>query len=203
MRRLLANALLDDPLNQYFAVFSESCIPLVSFPTVYDRVIASYRSFIEILKDEPTLEGRYASRGGESAMLPEVPFSAYRVGSQFFILTRNHALLVVSDSRIWNKFSTPCLDIHSCYIEEHYFPTLIDMEDGVCATRFTLTNVDWDVQSDIGHPRTYQEQEITQELIFSLRRNGTFLFARKFAGNCLEPLMRLSPILLEEEIIKF
>ncbi|KAH7365861.1 hypothetical protein KP509_18G049800 [Ceratopteris richardii] len=200
MRRLIANALLDDPLNQYFAVFSETCIPLVSFPTVYSRLTASDKSFIEILTGEPTLQGRYASRGGEAAMLPEVPFSAFRVGSQFFVLTRHHALTVVSDSKIWSKFSTPCSDIYSCYIEEHYFPTLIDMADGRCATRFTLTNVDWNVQPNIGHPRTYQEQEITRELIFSLRRNGTFLFARKFAGTCLEPLLKLSAVLLEKDM---
>ncbi|KAH7365862.1 hypothetical protein KP509_18G049900 [Ceratopteris richardii] len=198
MRRLLANALLDDPFNQYFAVISDSCIPLRSFATVYDRLIASDKSFIEILREGPTLPSRYASRGGAAVMLPEVPFSNFRVGSQFFILTRNHTLSIVSDSMIWSKFSTPCSYKNDCFVEEHYFPTLIDMTDGNCATRFTVTNVDWSVIAKNGHPRTYQEQQITQELISSLRRNGTFLFGRKFAGTCLKPLLKLTPFLFEE-----
>ncbi|MCO5580948.1 hypothetical protein L7F22_034822 [Adiantum nelumboides] len=123
-RRLLANALLDDPSNQYFAILSERCVPLVSFHKVYDHVMASEKSFIEILKDEPTLRGRYVSRGSEAAMLPEVPFSSFRVGSQFFVLNRKHAAMVVSDTKIWSKFSRPCANPNACYTEEHYFPTL-------------------------------------------------------------------------------
>ncbi|KAI5068875.1 hypothetical protein GOP47_0017220 [Adiantum capillus-veneris] len=195
-RRLLANALLDDPDNQFFAVLSDRCIPLVSFRNVYDHVMASKKSFIEILKDEPTLAGRYASRGSEAAMLPEVPFSSFRVGSQFFVLNHKHAAMVVSDNKIWSKLSLPCANANACYAEEHYFPTLIDMEDGKCATGFTLTNVDWSVRSaDGAHPRMYRQEEVTGELIMTLRRNGTFLFARKFGDDCLKPLLQLAPFI--------
>lgn len=198
-RRLLANALLDDPLNHYFALISERCIPLASFHTVYNHVMGSDKSFLEILTDAPTLYGRYEARGSAAAMLPEVPFESFRVGSQFFVLTREHAVVVISDERIWRKFKTPCVVESNCYAEEHYFPTLIDMEDAMCATRYTLTNVDWSQSSGDGHPRTYGKEEVGQELIMSLRRNNTFLFARKFADDCIEPLMQISTFIVGEE----
>ena len=99
-RRLLAAALADDPLNLYFALLSQHCIPLHSFRFLYrtlftETVRFPYRSFIEILSGEPNLEERYVARG-ETAMLPEVPFEQFRVGSQFFVLTRRHAMMVVN-----------------------------------------------------------------------------------------------------------
>jgi hypothetical protein len=99
-RRLLATALLDDPLNSYFALLSQHCVPVHSFRFVYKFLfrntlrlttmketlssppVPTYQSFIEILSDEPTLVDRYNARG-EDVMLPEVPFEQFRVGSQF------------------------------------------------------------------------------------------------------------------------
>lgn len=46
-RRLLANALLDDPMNQYFAVVSDHCIPIRGFQHVYDVLTSSSKSFVE------------------------------------------------------------------------------------------------------------------------------------------------------------
>ncbi|PQQ18659.1 uncharacterized protein Pyn_28275 [Prunus yedoensis var. nudiflora] len=75
-RRLLANAILDDPLNLYFALVSQHCIPLHSFPFVYKTLFGSqlaalrdfatqsnHQSFIEILSDDPNLPERYVARG--------------------------------------------------------------------------------------------------------------------------------------------
>ncbi|KAL3523684.1 hypothetical protein ACH5RR_016518 [Cinchona calisaya] len=209
-RRLLATALLDDPLNSYFAVISQHCIPLHSFDFMYNSLFTKpvtestrpnsvstqsliYRSFIEILSDEPQLWGRYNARG-ENVMLPEVPFHRFRVGSQFFILNREHALLVIKDRRLWRKFRLPCLNIHSCYPEEHYFPTLLSMEDPEGSTHYTLTRVNW-TGSTGGHPHTYQSVEVSPELIRKLRvSNSTysFMFARKFSPDCLKTLLHLA-----------
>ncbi|KAL6006264.1 hypothetical protein ACLOJK_040310 [Asimina triloba] len=207
-RRLLARALLDDPSNAMFALLSPSCIPLHSFPLVY-RMLAARptKSFIEILKNEPSIRGRYEVRG-EGAMLPEVPFESFRVGSQFFVLTRRHARLVVRDARLWAKFRRRCAREDSCYPEEHYFPTLLSMSDPRACIPATLTHVDWR-GSVGGHPRTYGAAEVGPELIRGLRAdkprygngldegwNGStaypFLFARKFAPDCLEPLMAIA-----------
>ncbi|KAF8762957.1 hypothetical protein HU200_008803 [Digitaria exilis] len=201
-RRLLATALLDDPANHFFALLSQSCVPLHPFPTLYRTLLADnagpkgrHRSFIEILDAEPTLHDRYYARG-DDVMLPEVPYDSFRVGSQFFVLTRRHAVMVVRDRRLWNKFKLPCLvkKKHSCYPEEHYFPTLLDMQDPAGCTKFTLTRVNWTDAVD-GHPHTYQPEEVSADLIRDLRKsNGTYshMFARKFAPGCLDPLMKIA-----------
>ncbi|KAL7148079.1 hypothetical protein ABFS83_06G153000 [Erythranthe nasuta] len=204
-RRLLANALLDDPLNAYFAVISQHCIPLHSFQYVYNSLIfkpaaatsspssSLYRSFIEILDDEPQLWDRYIARG-KQVMLPEVPFTRFRVGSQFFVLTRQHALVVIRDRRLWRKFKLPCLNLDSCYPEEHYFPTLLSMEDPDGCTHYTLTRVNW-TGSVGGHPHTYRPPEVSPRLIHQLRQSNSsypFMFARKFSPDCLQPLLDMA-----------
>ncbi|MQM04955.1 hypothetical protein Taro_037761 [Colocasia esculenta] len=205
-RRLLAAALLDDPANAFFALVSQHCVPIHSFRFVYRAVFDAataadrgrrprYRSFIEILSGEPGLWDRYVARG-DQVMLPEVSFDQFRVGSQFFVLTRRHAVAVVRDRRLWKKFRMPCLKSKedSCYPEEHYFPTLLSMQDPAGCTGYTLTRVNW-TGSVGGHPHTYRPGEVTAELVRNLRRsNGTYsyLFARKFSPDCLDPLMELS-----------
>ncbi|KAI4351224.1 hypothetical protein L6164_005602 [Bauhinia variegata] len=206
-RRLLATALIDDPLNQYFALVSQHCIPLHSFRFVYrylfkDSVTAlanfgseksQYRSFIEILSEEPNLFDRYVARG-ETAMLPEVPFEQFRVGSQFFILTRRHAVVVVKERKLWRKFKLPCVSEEPCYPEEHYFPTLLSMEDPDGCSHFTLTRVNWTACWD-GHPHLYTLPEVSPELVYQLRKSNSsysHLFARKFSPETLTPLIDMA-----------
>ncbi|KAK6912574.1 Glycosyl transferase, family 14 [Dillenia turbinata] len=209
-RRLLAHALLDDSSNYMFALLSASCIPLHSFHFTYETLIHSRKSFIEILKNEIYTYSRWVARG-EHVMLPEVPLDHFRIGSQFFVLTRKHARVVVRDRRLWGKFKLPCVRWDTCYPEENYFPTLLSMRDlGGCVPA-TLTHVDWKGRHD-GHPRTYVGSEVGPELIMTLRSdkirygddrtNGSdlarkermypFLFARKFAPDSLQPLMSIA-----------
>ncbi|XP_062211933.1 glycosyltransferase BC10-like [Phragmites australis] len=205
-RRLLATALLDDPSNQFFALLSQSCIPLHPFPTLYNALVSDnagphgrHRSFIEIKdnidNDSTLLHDRYYARG-DDVMLPEVPYDQFRAGSQFFVLIRRHAIMVVRDMRLWKKFKQPCLIKRrdSCYPEEHYFPTLLDMQDPEGCTKYTLTRVNW-TDSVAGHPHTYRPGEVSASLIRELRKsNGiySYMFARKFAPECLEPLMEIA-----------
>ncbi|XP_054809590.1 glycosyltransferase BC10-like [Prosopis cineraria] len=209
-RRLLAAALVDDTSNQYFALVSQHCIPLHSFRFMYHYLFKSpssltslmtwgsseqsrYKSFIEILSDEPNLFERYAARG-VNAMLPEVPFEEFRVGSQFFVLTRRHAALVVKDRRLWRKFRLPCVSEEPCYPEEHYFPTLLSMEDPDGCAGFTLTRVNWTGCWD-GHPHRYTPLEVSPELVHQLRLSNSsysYFFARKFSPECLPVLMDLA-----------
>ncbi|XP_022861679.1 uncharacterized protein LOC111382052 [Olea europaea var. sylvestris] len=209
-RRLLAHALLHDKSNYMFALLSPACIPLHSFNFTYRTLIKSRKSFIEILKNEPGAYDRWAARG-ESVMIPEVRFEDFRIGSQFWVIKRKHASISVRDPRLWSKFKLPCLEAATCYPEEHYFPTLLDMVDSRGIIPCTLTHVDWK-GSHGGHPRTYKNNEVGPELIMALRehtprygddksngsnsslmkRHDPFLFARKFAPSSAQPLMRIA-----------
>ncbi|MCL7023831.1 hypothetical protein MKW94_025687 [Papaver nudicaule] len=209
-RRLLSEALLDDPSNARFIVLSTSCIPLHSFNFTYNTLFQTNKSFIEILKDEPKTFVRYTARGDANVMLPEIPFEKFRIGSQFFILNRHHAKLVVRDEKLWSKFKLPCIFPKYCYPEEQYFSTLLNMEDSSSCIPATLTHVDWSKRLG-SHPWTYRDTEIGMELIESLRQrqirygnggvenpveardhNYPFLFARKFSRNCLKPLLDIA-----------
>ncbi|KAJ4899168.1 hypothetical protein Rs2_13119 [Raphanus sativus] len=206
-RRLLAHALLDDPRNYMFALFSPSCVPIHSFDFTYKTLVSSRKSFIEILKDEPWQFERWAARG-DDAMLPEVRLEDFRIGSQFWALTRRHARMVARDRRIWEKFDKTCVREDTCYPEENYFPTLLSMRDPRGCVPATLTHVDWTV-SDGGHPRMYEAEEVAPELIVRLRetrprygedgingsvseRSDPFLFARKFSPEALEALLGMA-----------
>ncbi|VVB05436.1 unnamed protein product [Arabis nemorensis] len=199
-RRLLARAIIDDPNNLYFALVSQHCIPLHSFPYIYNHLFSDRSSsssnpssFIEILSDEPFLPKRYNARG-DDAMLPEIRYEDFRVGSQFFVLAKRHALVVIKERKLWRKFRLPCVDTESCYPEEHYFPTLLSLEDPKGCSHFTLTRVDW-TGSVGGHPHTYGASEVSPQLIHSLRRSNSsldYFFARKFSPDSLQPLMEIA-----------
>ncbi|KAG4167233.1 hypothetical protein ERO13_A13G181400v2 [Gossypium hirsutum] len=211
-RRLLAHALLHDRSNYMFVLLSASCIPIHSFDFTYKTLTRSKKSFIEILNNEVGSYDRWAARGKDS-MLPEVTLEDFRIGSQFWSLTRKHAKLVVGDEVIWAKFNQPCVVWDTCYPEENYFPTLIHMRDPRGAVPATLTHVDWNGSFD-GHPRMYVESEIGPQLISRLRKDeprygddGTygsdspatkqrrrfpFLFARKFSPGSIQPLLRIA-----------
>uniref|UniRef100_A0A0D9WVN6 Uncharacterized protein n=1 Tax=Leersia perrieri TaxID=77586 RepID=A0A0D9WVN6_9ORYZ len=107
-RRLLAAAIVDDRANSYFILLSQHCVPIHSFRHLHAvlfpqpnpsssspaRKSRNPISYIEVLDGEPQLRARYEAIGGEAAMLPELPFPKFRVGSQFFELSRRHAALV-------------------------------------------------------------------------------------------------------------
>ncbi|XP_015885844.2 glycosyltransferase BC10 [Ziziphus jujuba] len=209
-RRLLAHALLDDPSNAMFALLSPSCIPLHSFNFTYRTLSESKKSFIEILENEIGNYDRWAARGPD-AMLPDVRLEDFRIGSQFWVLTRKHARFVVSDRRFWSKFSLPCVRIDTCYPEENYFPTLLSMRDPRGCIPATLTHVNWTGSFD-GHPRMYEAFEVGPDLIELMRnerprygddgtngsdlsifeRHDPFLFARKFTPDAIQPLMSIA-----------
>ncbi|XP_040376468.1 glycosyltransferase BC10-like [Oryza brachyantha] len=199
-KRLLANALLDFS-NERFVLLSESCIPVQSFPTVYDYLTGSRHSFVEVYyhKDK-TCRGRYSHR-----MEPDITLPQWRKGSQWFELSRGLAVSVLADTRYYPLFRQHCLP--SCYPDEHYLPTLVTMLHGAANSNRTVTYVDWSRGG--AHPVTYAAGDVTPDLIQSLRRSETpcmynsrpttacFLFARKFSPDALEPLLNMSSTVMQ------
>ncbi|CAL5069114.1 unnamed protein product [Urochloa decumbens] len=207
-RRLMANALLDLG-NERFALLSESCIPLYSFPTVYSVLITgsggaagTSTSFVESIATSARYRPLFALRNNVTA-------AQWRKGSQWFEADRALAAAAVGDGTYFPTFRENCAGERFCVVDEHYMATLASVLGwGRRNANRTLTFADWDPRRRTGsHPRTHRAEEVTEELIGRIRggagrRNCTyddgasgvcFLFARKFAPDTLGPLLRLAP----------
>lgn len=197
-RRLLANALLDFS-NERFVLLSESCIPLFNFSVIYSHLMNSTQNFVEVYDLEgPVGRGRYSFR-----MAPKIKIFQWRKGSQWFQMDRNLATEVVSDRTYFPLFQKYCKG--SCYADEHYLPTFVNMKFGAKNANRTLTWVDWSHGGP--HPTRFLRSSITVQFLQKLRSgsrceyngkrtNICHLFARKFLPNTLDRLLRYAPTVL-------
>ncbi|KAL6556654.1 hypothetical protein OROGR_005942 [Orobanche gracilis] len=194
-RRLLANALLDIS-NERFILLSESCIPLYNFTTIYDHVTGSNHSFMGAFDDPgPHGRGRYNPN-----MWPEVNITEWRKGSQWFEVNRKLAIYIIEDMKFYPKFSEFCRP--ACYVDEHYFPTMLTIRAGNLLANRSLTWVDWSRGG--AHPATFGGADITESFLKRIFEGHSclyndkpcslcYLFARKFAPSALEALFLLAP----------
>ncbi|KAK1412053.1 hypothetical protein QVD17_33009 [Tagetes erecta] len=194
-RRLLANALLDFS-NQRFILLSETCIPLFNFTTIYNYLINANQSFLSSFDDPRKIgRGRYNKRMG-----PTITLQDWRKGSQWFEITRELAVEIISDKLYYQVFQNNCWP--PCYMDEHYLPTLVNKVRPNLTTNRTITWTDW--SGGRSHPTTFRKIDITEAFLNRVRYepgctyNGgnssiCFLFARKFHPSTLEPLLKIVP----------
>ncbi|CAN0876186.1 Glycosyltransferase BC10 [Linum grandiflorum] len=200
-RRLLANALLDFS-NQRFILLSESCIPLFNFTTIYNYLVFSFSntSFLGSIDDPRSMgRGRYNKR-----MQPDITLSDWRKGSQWFEVHRKVAIPMVSDVKYYHIFRQHCKP--PCYMDEHYFPTLVTKFLPEMNSNHSITWVDWSKGGS--HPTIFLRKDVCQGFLIRIRNMSDcdysvdqnhekicFLFARKFHPSSLEPLLRIAPSL--------
>ncbi|KAG6480804.1 glycosyltransferase BC10-like [Zingiber officinale] len=197
-KRLLANALLDLS-NERFILLSESCIPLSNFNITYQYLMKSKYSFIGVYDDPgPYGRGRYNPN-----MAPEVNLEQWRKGSQWFEVNRKLAVTIVKDTTYYQKFERFCRP--HCYVDEHYFPTMLTIESAHRLANRSVTWVDWSRGG--AHPATFGRSDISEAFLKRIHDGQNcsyndnhsslcFLFARKFAPSSVEPLLELAPALL-------
>lgn len=193
-KRLLANAMLDLS-NEYFILFSEACIPLRNFTIVYRYITKSWYSFMGSYDEEgPFGRGRYSPN-----MAPEVTLEQWRKGSQWFEVNRELALRMVEDVSYYTKFKEFCRP--ACYVDEHYFPTMLHIQTPHFLANRSLTYTDWSRGGP--HPATFGKNDISTEFFARILASRScyynhrqvylcYLFGRKFAPSALGPLLRLS-----------
>ncbi|KAJ0603415.1 putative glycosyl transferase, family 14 [Helianthus annuus] len=193
-RRLLANALLDIS-NEWFVLLSEACIPLHNFSIIYRYISRSRFSFMGAVDElGPYGRGRY-----DINMLPEVNISQWRKGSQWFETNRKLAVDIIKDTKFYPKFNQFCRP--ACYVDEHYFPTMLTIQSPSLLANRSLTYVDWSRGG--AHPATFGKNDVSNNFFKKIREDQTciynnqptsvcFLFARKFAPSALEPLLQSS-----------
>ncbi|KAF7027271.1 hypothetical protein CFC21_039327 [Triticum aestivum] len=192
-RRLLGTALLDLG-NARFALLSETCIPLLSFPAAYAFLTSANASFIDSF---PTRK-----RHAPFFLRRNISRAQWRKGSQWFEMDRELAVDVVAEEQYMAVFRG---DHGIANMLEHYMPTLVTLLGwGARAANRTLTYTDWPRPGP--HPASYGVRDVTPELLEGMRRgNGEcgsgasgavefcFMFARKFSGDALDKLLELAP----------
>ncbi|XP_050374789.1 glycosyltransferase BC10-like [Argentina anserina] len=197
--RLIANALLDIS-NQRFVLLSEACIPLFNFSTVYSYLMNTNQTFVQVY-DDPSAVGR--GRYSES-YYPQITLDQWRKGSQWVEMDRDLAIEVVSDQKYYTTLQKLCVGY--CFADEHYLPTFMNIRFPEKNSNRSVTWVDWTRGGP--HPVEYASTDVTVELLNILRTstwceyngrgtNVCFLFARKFAPNSLDNLLRIAPQVMQ------
>ncbi|XP_037457114.1 glycosyltransferase BC10-like isoform X2 [Triticum dicoccoides] len=99
--RILLSHALKDPFNERFVFVSDSCVPLYNFNYTYDYIMSASTSFVDSFAD--TKQGRYNPR-----MDPIIPVENWRKGSQWAVLIKKHAEVVVYDDVVLPEFKKHC-----------------------------------------------------------------------------------------------
>ncbi|KAK7271647.1 hypothetical protein RJT34_27723 [Clitoria ternatea] len=196
--RVLLQHALNDPLNDRFVFLSDSCIPLYNFSYIYDYIMSTSTSFVDSFAD--TKEGRYNPK-----MDPIIPVYNWRKGSQWTVLTRKHAKVVVEDETVFPMFQLYCKKkplpefwrdhyipadtskVHNCIPDEHYVQTLL-AQHGLEAelTRRSVTHTSWDISSSRDrerrgwHPVTYKYSDATPMLVKSIKEIDNIYYETEY-----------------------
>ncbi|XP_010550149.1 PREDICTED: uncharacterized protein LOC104821087 [Tarenaya hassleriana] len=212
--RILLRHALRDPFNHRFVFLSDSCIPLYTFSYTYDYIMSTSTSFVDSFAD--TKEGRYNPR-----MDPIIPVHNWRKGSQWVILNREHAEIVVNDTTVIPMFQQHCRrkslpefwrdrpvpaegwKEHNCIPDEHYVQTLLAQEgrEGEL-TRRSLTYSAWDLSSSREnerrgwHPVTYKFVDATAELIQSIKAVDNIYYETEYRREWCSSKGKPSPCFL-------
>ncbi|KMZ66152.1 hypothetical protein ZOSMA_2G01640, partial [Zostera marina] len=99
--RILLKSVLNDPFNKRLVFVSDSCIPLYNFSYTYDYIMSSPNSFVDSFSDAK--DSRYNPK-----MHPAVPAQNWRKGSQWVVLIRKHAEVMVNDDTVFPVFQRHC-----------------------------------------------------------------------------------------------
>ena len=177
--RALVREALKDPLNQWFLLMSESCIPLFNFNRIRNALLHHDKSIINACPDMgiKEMEGDTRWRHG----LDEVGFQLkhWRKSATWFALKREHASVFAEDEstdRGWEK--VPCVD-------EHFLPSMLARHglDNETSCSDGLTHVHWASVND-AHPTTYGADSITPELFQHLTTDQSGFAATLGLSTC-------------------
>ena len=146
---------LKDPDNQYFMLLSEKCMPLYDFDHTYEQIVETGKSWIFNYKWTSSPQqntNRWKALHDRVKYHPnglDLEFGQFYKQSQWMLLTRSHAELIVANNHIANQFhrmSAP---------DEHYYVNLLrqkirsfDSE----VVNYPITYVNWKDNSDGSHP---------------------------------------------------
>lgn len=210
--KTVVRAALLDPLNERFCLMSESCIPLHSFNTFRNSLLADNRSVTNacwLHPSEAELDTRW--RPTLDGLLKK---EHWRKSATWFALNRKHASLFVNELAMEDAWdAVPCCD-------EHYLPTIlahygVDNET-TCSDGFIHH---YFPSPSASHPVTHSTDEINAEFFQYLNRplansagfgmlcsgikDICHFTARKFSGASKYHLLENLDLILNEDGILY
>ncbi|KAL6777609.1 hypothetical protein ACKKBG_A14935 [Auxenochlorella protothecoides x Auxenochlorella symbiontica] len=176
-RRLLAAA-LGDPRNARFLLASESCVPLWPRESLYLAAMGHERSFINAcrnLRSAKQARQQMVDRYQPGMAIANVTEADWRKSAQWFMLTRRHAFITVTDTVVEGVFRKECYvgKDRFCVSDEHYIPTLLAhlglANETNCRTSVAYTS--WGPPS-YAHPKTLGPADATPAKVYIMRGSG-------------------------------
>ena len=177
-RKLLTTA-LQDPLNSFFILLSETHVPLYSYPTTYLQLITSPHSRIHACGNSSAEDEdrRMVYRMAYEMKLVNSGISedTWRKSSQWFGLIRSHAQLVTKDTIVDAAFRQYCYIlpdpknkeeyIRFCVSDEHYIPTMlaINKKESEIDCQGHITRVIW--TGHYMHPKSFGKAQATMDTL--------------------------------------
>lgn len=170
---------LKDPLNSKFVFLSESTIPLQAFDYVY-----------QTLTKHPYSQFNFLPNYNRDRNFKPIPFNKQYKNSQWIVLNRKHAQMMVEDKSYIKVFDRYGHD------QEHY-PSTFLINKGLKGeiVKESTTLVIWPHNKN-ANPHTFVKLEEDSHLkrLINTIISKKFLFARKFALQCnLLPLAIYTP----------
>eukprot|EP01035_Chromulina_nebulosa_P017505 gene17505-23062_t len=208
IKALLQEA-LKDPLNEWFCLMSESCIPLITLPKWRYHLLNFDKSIVNACPlsiNESELESRWKPELFDVGMKKEY----WRKSATWFALLRKHAELFINDTTIEKGFE----NVPIC--DEHYLPSMLAYyhldNETTCSDGFV--HVIWYSQL-AAHPLLHGPEEITPLTFERLRHplydkvgfgtkcsgvsNVCHFTARKFGYTSKFELLDHADLILSEE----
>ncbi|PRW33249.1 Transcription initiation factor TFIID subunit 13 isoform A [Chlorella sorokiniana] len=173
--KALLREALKDPLNEKFALISDSDVPLYDPLTFYQQLMHEPRSRVRACANGWMNRDRWRDEMSTETMNG----SHWRKSNQFFGLTRRHAEIVLNDQEAERSFREHCGGWYAhlnqwkeCIADEHYVPTLLaslGLEDETYCRGWGLAYTDW--SDNWIHPKSFKPRDVTPELLKKMRWN--------------------------------
>ncbi len=161
--KTLVRAALEDPLNEWFTLMSETCIPLHSFSKWRKSLMENKLSIVNAC---PMDEGEMELELRWKPELEKVGIkkSHWRKSGTWFALNRKHAMVFVNET-----VTEPAWETVAC-VDEHYLPTILAMNhldnETTCSDGF----VHHIFGGTGSHPHVHRAEEVGADLFAFLSR---------------------------------
>lgn len=162
--------------NPYYVLLSESCIPLHSAKTIYNRIIQTNSSIFCDVKEKPWFIHQWN--------LNKIPDSdelknTFIHHSTWFTLKYQHLKLIINGEHPYQQY------IDNKIFDQTYFLTVLNhfKQKNIKIEDHTAAKWDISISKNAQHPVTFTQLNDTS-INFLNNSKKTYLFARKFTKQC-------------------